>query len=43
MENDSELYLKYQESMQSTSEFYKVFNAKINNINTHGGQALYHP
>ena len=41
--NNSELYLKYQESMQSTSEFYKVFNAKINNINTHGGQALYHP
>ena len=33
VENDSELYLKYQESMQSTSGFYKLFNATINTIN----------
>ena len=36
VENDSDLYLKYQESTQSTNEFYKVFNATINTINVHG-------
>ena len=43
VENDLELYLKYQESMQSTSRLYKVFNATINTLNAHGGQAVYHP
>ena len=43
VENDSELYLKYQELTQSTNEFYKVFNARINTINTHVGQVGYQP
>ena len=43
VENDSELYLKYQESTQSAKEFYKVFNTMINTINAHDGQAGYHP
>ena len=43
VENNSEMYLKYQYSMQSTSEFYKVFNATIKTINAHGGHAVYHP
>ena len=43
VENDLELYLNYQESTQSTNEFYKVFNATIDTINTHSGQAGYHP
>ena len=38
-ENDSELYLKYQELTQITNEFYKVFNTTIN---THVGKAGYH-
>ena len=42
-ENNSELYLKYQESTQSINEFYKVFNTTIDTINVHGGQAGYHP
>ena len=43
VENDSELYLKYQELTQSTNEFYKMFNATIDTINAHGGKAGYHP
>ena len=43
VENYSELYLKYQESMQSTNNFYKVFNATIDTINAHGGKAGSHP
>ena len=43
VENNSELYLKYQYSTQSTNDFYKVFNATIDTINTYGGQAGYHP
>ena len=37
-----DLYLKYQESTQSTNDFYNVFNATIDNINVHGGQSGYH-
>ena len=43
VENDSELYPKYQELTQSSNKFYNVFNATINTINDYGGQAGYHP
>ena len=43
VENDLELYPKYQELTQSTNEFYKVFNATTDTINAHGGQVGYHP
>ena len=39
VDNNSELYLKYQESTQSTNEFYKVLNTTIYTIKSHGGQA----
>ena len=43
VESNVELYTIHQRSWESLDEYYKVFKAQIDTIDTHGGNAWYHP